>query len=143
MSNPETGRSSIGGPQRTLSMGVGSGGPGAELARRVSERMRLSSREGFRLATRQLPTAEDSRDLTPLIEALLDGVVDFAACSAEHLPLDLPSGIRFEGALRADPAAYRLLSRPSVSSLGALADGARVAACDATADRKSTRLNSS
>jgi porphobilinogen deaminase len=120
-------------PRRRVTLAVGAGPAGAEHARRVAERLTSSVREPFDVGSLNVPEDGGPGDPAALIRALLAGEAELAACCAERLPLELPSGVRLEAALRIWDAGYRLLSEPGLAGLDALPDDARLGACDEAA----------
>lgn len=120
-------------PRRTVRIAVEAGPFGSERAGRILEKMTAGAGDAFEIKTQRRASLGGSKDPGSLIEALLAGEVDFAACAAESVPVTLPPGIRLEGALRARDPGYWLLAAPGCRGIDGLSDGSRVVACDAAA----------
>ena len=120
-------------PRRLVRLAVGTGGAGEGRAHLVLERLQAGTRGAFDVQALAVSSTADPEEPESLIAALLAGEADFAACSAERVPVELPIGIRLEGAMRASDPYYRLLAKPECTGLDSLPDGAHIAVCDAAA----------
>jgi len=120
-------------PRRHLTLAVGAGAAGAEHARRVAERLAPSVREPFEVTPLEIGKNGVPTEPAALIRALFADEAELAACCAEHLPLELPSGVRIEAAVRVCDPRYRLVSADGATGLDALADGTRLGVCDEAA----------
>ena len=129
----EAGLSTFGTPRRRVKLAVEEGAAGADRVRRISERLSAGSREAFDLEPLRIPKGRGPEDPAPLMDALLAGEAEFGACGAEQLPLELPAGIRLEGAMRAGDPQYRMLSAAGRTNLDHLDAGSALGAIDAAA----------
>jgi porphobilinogen deaminase len=120
-------------PRRRVRLALDAGAAGEARLRRISGRLATWSPAAFELVPHPTHASNGSGILKPLTEALLAGKADFAACDAELLPLELPAGIRLEGAMRTGDPHYCLLAAPGCASLDSLVEGATVAVVDAAA----------